>query len=247
MASKGQQKLSGKIALVTGGSRGIGKAVAAAYAREGAGGFICARSDADLNQAVADILSTGRKADGCVGDRGNPASSTAVFQATVEQFGKLDVLVNNASFLGPRVPITQYPVSSWEEVVRINLTGSFLMIQEALKVMIPRRSGSIINVSSGVGRVGKARWGAYAASKFGIEGLTQVVADEVREFAIRANSVNPGPTRTEMRALAYPEEDPLTLPTPDHVAPVFVYLASEESAAITGQSLDARDWLKRLH
>src|SRR5262245_22505404 len=247
MASKEEKKLSGKVALITGGSRGIGKAVAIAYAREGAGVFICARGDADLNQAVADIRSTGGKAHGCIGDVGDPASAKAIVEATVEQFGKLDVLVNNASFLGPRVSITQYPVSSWEEVVRINLTGSFLMIQEALKVMIPQRNGSIINVSSGVGRMGKARWGAYAAAKFGIEGLTQVVADEIREFAIRANSVNPGPTRTEMRALAYPEEDPLALPTPDHVAPVFVYLASEESAAITGRSLDARDWLKRPH
>jgi NAD(P)-dependent dehydrogenase (short-subunit alcohol dehydrogenase family) len=113
--------------------------------------------------------------------------------------------------------------------------------------MIPQRSGSIINVSSGVGRIGRACWGAYAASKFGVEGLTQVLADELREFGIRANSVNPGPTRTEMRALAYPEEDPLTLPTPDHVAPVFVYLASDDSAAVTGQSFDARDWLKQPH
>jgi NAD(P)-dependent dehydrogenase (short-subunit alcohol dehydrogenase family) len=247
MASKGEQKLSGKIALVTGGSRGIGKAVAAAYAREGAGVFICARSDTDLNQAVAEIRFTGGKAHGCIGDVGDPASAKAIVQGVLKQFGKLDVLVNNASSLGHRVPITQYPVSSWEEVVRINLTGSFLMIREALKVMISQRSGSIINVSSGVGRVGRARWGAYAASKFGVEGLTQVLADEVREFGIRANSVNPGPTRTEMRALAYPEEDPLSLPTPDHVAPVFVYLASDESAAVTGQSLDAQDWLKRPH
>src|SRR5215475_1582907 len=193
MASKGEQKLSGKVALVTGGSRGIGKAVAAAYAREGAGVFICGRNDTDLNQAVADIRSTGGKAHGCIGDVGDPASAKAILQATVEQCGKLDVLVNNASFLGPRVSITQYPVSSWDEVVRINLTGPFLMIQEALKVMIPKRSGSIINVSSGVGRVGKARWGAYAASKFGVEGLTQLVADEVREFGIRANSVKSGP------------------------------------------------------
>jgi NAD(P)-dependent dehydrogenase (short-subunit alcohol dehydrogenase family) len=121
------------------------------------------------------------------------------------------------------------------------------MIQEALQIMMPQRQGSIINVSSGVGRIGKARWGAYAASKFGVEGLTQVVADEVREFGIRANAVNPGPTRTEMRAVAYPEEDPLTLPTPDAIVPVFVYLASDDSAAVTGQSLDAQDWLKLAH
>jgi NAD(P)-dependent dehydrogenase (short-subunit alcohol dehydrogenase family) len=247
MASKGEQKLSGKAALITGGSRGIGKAVATAYAREGAGVFICARNDADLNRAVADIRTIGRAVHGCIGDVGNVTEAKAIVQAALEQFGKLDVLVNNASFLGPRVLIAQYPVSAWEDVVRINLTGPFLMTQEALKVMIPQRSGSIINVSSGVGRVGKARWGAYAASKFGVEGLTQVLADEVREFGIRANSVNPGPTRTEMRARAYPEEDPLTLPTPDHVAPVFVYLASDDSATVTGQSLEAQDWLKHAH
>jgi NAD(P)-dependent dehydrogenase (short-subunit alcohol dehydrogenase family) len=116
------------------------------------------------------------------------------------------------------------------------------MIQEALQVMIPQRQGSIINVSSGVGRIGRARWGAYAASKFGVEGLTQVVADELREFGVRANAVNPGPTRTEMRAFAYPEEDPFTLPTPDAIVPVFIYLASDDSASVTGQSLDAQDW-----
>src|SRR5215475_1286658 len=121
MASKGQQKLSGKIALVTGGSRGIGKAVAAAYAREGAGVFICARSDADLNQAVADIRSTGGKAHGCIGDVSNPASAKAIVQATVEQFGKLDVLVNNASFLGPRVPILFFNDSASAEIYTLSL------------------------------------------------------------------------------------------------------------------------------
>ena len=247
MASKDEKKLSGKVALITGGSRGIGRAIAVAYARKGAGVFICARGAADLNQVVTHIRSTGGEAHARVGDKSDAAHAKAIVQAVLEQFGKLDVLVNNASLLGPRVPLAEYPVSAWEDVVRVNLTGSFLMIREALKIMIPQRSGSIINVSSGVGRIGRARWGAYAASKFGVEGLTQVVADEVREFGIRANSVNPGPTRTEMRALAYPEEDPLTLPTPDHVAPVFVYLASDDSAAVTGQSFDARDWLNHPH
>jgi NAD(P)-dependent dehydrogenase (short-subunit alcohol dehydrogenase family) len=179
-----------------------------------------------------------------VGDAGQ---ATDIVKAALEHFGKLDVLVNNASALGPRVPMAQYPLQAWEEVVRVNLTGAFLISQEVLKIMMPQRQGAIINVSSGVGRVGRARWGAYAASKFGVEGLTQVLADEVREFGIRVNTVNPGPTRTEMRALAYPEEDPLTLPTPDQVVPVFVYLASDDSTAVTGQSLDAREWLKRPH
>jgi NAD(P)-dependent dehydrogenase (short-subunit alcohol dehydrogenase family) len=247
MASNEERKLTGKVALITGGSQGIGKAIAMAYARQGAGVFVCARGEADLNRAIDEIRSAGGKAHGRTGDVADPGQATAIVEAALEHFGKLDMLVNNASALGPRVPIAQYPLQAWEEVVRVNLTGAFLMSREALKIMMPRRPGAIINVSSGVGRVGRARWGAYAASKFGVEGLTQVLADEVRELGIRVNTVNPGPTRTEMRALAYPEEDPLTLPTPDRVVPVFVYLASDDSAAVTGQALDAREWLKRTH
>jgi NAD(P)-dependent dehydrogenase (short-subunit alcohol dehydrogenase family) len=104
-----------------------------------------------------------------------------------------------------------------------------------------------MNVSSGVGRVGRARWGAYAVSKFALEGLTQVLADEVKQFGIRVNSVNPGPTRTEMRAEAYPEEDPLTLPTPEQITPIFVHLASARSEGVTGQMLDAQDWSEPAH
>jgi NAD(P)-dependent dehydrogenase (short-subunit alcohol dehydrogenase family) len=242
MASKEEQKLRGKVALITGGSRGIGKAVATAYAREGAGVFICARKEADVQKAVGEIESFGARAYGCAGDVGKIEDAERMVQSAAAQFGRIDILVNNASLLGPRVPIANYPVATWEEVLRVNLTGPFLMIQEALQIMIPQRQGSIINVSSGVGRMGRARWGAYAASKFGVEGLTQVVADEVREFDVRANAVNPGPTRTEMRAFAYPEEDPFTLPTPDAIVPVFIYLASDDSVSVSGQSLEAQDW-----
>jgi NAD(P)-dependent dehydrogenase (short-subunit alcohol dehydrogenase family) len=247
MASKEEHKLRGKVALITGGSRGIGKAVATAYAREGAGVFICARKEADVQKTVAEIESFGARAQGCAGDVGKIEDAQRMVQRAAAQFGRIDILVNNASLLGPRVPVANYPVATWEEVLRVNLTGPFLMIQEALQVMIPQRQGSIINVSSGVGRIGRARWGAYAASKFGVEGLTQVVADEVREFGVRANAVNPGPTRTEMRAFAYPEEDPFTLPTPDAIVPVFIYLAADDSASVTGQSVDAQDWSRQAH
>jgi len=101
------------------------------------------------------------------------------------------------------VPIAEYPEQAWEDVLRVNLTGLFLMTREVLQLMIPRRSGSVINVSSGVGKVGRARWGAYAVSKFGLEGFSQMVAEEVKEFGIRCNAVNPGPTRTDMRAEAW--------------------------------------------
>jgi NAD(P)-dependent dehydrogenase (short-subunit alcohol dehydrogenase family) len=132
-------------------------------------------------------------------------------------------------------------------VIRVNLNGVFFLTHHVVKRMIAQHHGSIINVSSGVGRVGRARWGAYAVSKFGLEGLTQVLADEVKEFNVRVNSVNPGPTRTEMRAKAYPEEDPLTLPTPEQITPIFVHLASAQSENLTGQMLEAQDWSEPIN
>jgi NAD(P)-dependent dehydrogenase (short-subunit alcohol dehydrogenase family) len=107
--------------------------------------------------------------------------------------------------------------------------------------MISRGQGSIINVTSGVGRVGRARWGAYAASKFALEGFSQTLADELKDTGIRVNSINPGPTRTAMRAAAYPDENPETLPRPDEITRAFVYLASDDSLGITGKTFEAQD------
>jgi NAD(P)-dependent dehydrogenase (short-subunit alcohol dehydrogenase family) len=244
MTSEASTRLSGKVALITGGSRGIGRAIARAYAREGAKVFICARNQTEVDRVVSEICGAGGQSDGSAGDIGKLEDARRIVQAAAQHFGGIDVLVNNASLLGPRVHIASYPPEAWEEVLRVNLTGLFFVTQSVLQIMIPRRQGSIINISSGVGRMGKARWGAYAASKFGVEGFTQMVADEVREFGIRANTVNPGATRTQMRAAAYPDEDPLTLPTPDEVTEVFIYLASEQSAGVTGKSLDAHDWAR---
>ncbi len=242
MAIKVHDRLDGKVALVTGASRGIGRAVAAAYAGVGAKVFICARTQSDVSRTVAEIREQGGAIDGCAGDLGSLQDVKRVVRSLLDRYERMDILVNNASLLGPRVPITEYPISAWEEVLRVNLTGIFYMTQEVLGSMIPRRRGSIINVSSGVGRVGKARWGAYAASKFGVEGLTQVLAEELKENGIRFNAVNPGSTRTEMRAAAYPDEDPLILPKPEQITEVFVYLASDESMGVTGQSFNAQDW-----
>ena len=239
------RELEDKVALITGGNRGIGKAVAKAYAREGAKVFLCARNEADLKSTAAEISSRGGEAAWCAADIAKIGEVRRLVEEVDRALGSIHILVNNASILGPREPIKSYPLESWEEVVRINLTALFLVTQEVLRVMMPQREGSIINLSSGVGRVGKARWGAYAASKFGVEGFTQVLADEVKEVNIRVNAVNPGGTRTGMRSRAYPDEDPLTLPAPDEITGVFLYLASKKSQGITGKSLDARDWLKK--
>ena len=245
MATKSHAKLAGKVALVTGGSRGIGKAVATAYAREGAKVVICARKQADLKRAAREIQAAGGEVSWIAADIARSNDVKRLVREANKRYGTIHVLVNNASILGPREPITRYPLAAWEEVLKVNLTAQFLVTKEVLRLMILQREGSIINVSSGVGRIGKARWGAYAASKFGVEGFTQVLAEEAKEFNIRVNAVNPGATRTEMRAQAYPEEDPSTLPTPDQITAVFVYLAAADSSGVTGKSFDARDWPKK--
>jgi NAD(P)-dependent dehydrogenase (short-subunit alcohol dehydrogenase family) len=242
MTAENQKKLVGKSALVTGGSRGIGKAIAAAYAQEGAQVLICGRNEADLERAAEEMRHSGGAVYGVAGDIGEPHDAKRIVGAALERFGAIDVLANNASLLGPRVPIAEYPYAPWREVMRVNVDGVFLITREVLQSMIPRRHGSIINVTSGVGRVGRARWGAYSASKFALEGFTQTLAEEVNDSEIRVNSLNPGPTRTAMRAAAYPDEDPLTLPQPHEIMKAVVYLASDESRGVTGKSFDAQDW-----
>ncbi len=238
-------KLTGKVVLVTGGSRGIGRAIALAYAREGAKIFICARREADLEQAADEIRAAVGEASWIAADISKTREVKRLIREVRRLYGTVHILVNNASILGHRETIVRYPLSDWERVMRVNLTALFGVTKEALGMMIPQREGSIINLSSGVGRVGKARWGAYAASKFGVEGFTQLLAEEMKEHNIRVNAVNPGGTRTDMRAEAYPQEDPLTLPTPDEITGVFVHLASSESEGVTGKSFEARDWLKK--
>ncbi len=238
-------RLDGKVALVTGANRGIGKAIALAYARAGAQLVICARGAEDLRRGAHEIQVIGGVVKWEVADLTKVRDTQRVVRLAKKCYGGLDIVVNNASILGPRVPIVRYPLSSWEEVLKNNLTTIFLVCKEALNVMIPQGGGSIINVSSGVGRVGRAHWGGYAVSKFGVEGLTQILAEETRDKNIRVNAVNPGGTRTEMRAHAYPDEDPQSLPTPDEITRVFLYLASDASKEVTGKSFDARDWLAR--
>ncbi|MFQ5840307.1 MAG: SDR family NAD(P)-dependent oxidoreductase [Candidatus Methylomirabilales bacterium] len=238
-------RLTGKVALVTGGSRGIGLAVAQAFGREGARVVVVGRDETALGEAVRTPGLTGTSALAIPADISDPAAVAALAVRVQREVGALHVLVNNASILGPRVPVAAYPIEAWQEVLAVNLTGVFLVIRALLPLMERSGGGSIINVSSGVGRTGKGRWGAYAVSKFGLEGLTQVLADECQGTGIRVNAVNPGGTRTAMRATAYPQEDPNTLLRPEEITPVFVYLASDESRTVTGQSLDARDYMGR--
>jgi NAD(P)-dependent dehydrogenase (short-subunit alcohol dehydrogenase family) len=238
-------KLKDKTALITGAGSGIGKAIAKACVREGASVIICGRNEESLKEACNEISSYGEieymKADIVKKD-----DVKRLAYRIAEKWSRLDILVNNASILGVRTSILDYPEDIWEEVIDVNLNGQFFVIKAVLPLMFKSKNASIVNVTSSVGRRGKALWGAYAASKFGLEGLTQVLADELTSTNIRVNSVNPGGTRTEMRARAYPDEDPMILPTPDDIIPVFLYLASDESRGVTGKSFDARDWITRV-
>ena len=153
----------------------------------------------------------------------------------------LDGLVHNAGILGSRSPIQHHDVAEWQRVLHVNLTAPFILCRCLLPLLLQSGDASVIFTSSGVGRTGKAYWGAYAVSKFGIEGLNQVLAEEMGgKPSIRVNAVNPGPTRTAMRAAAYPAEDPLQLKTPEEILGVYLYLLGGESRGVSGRSFDAQ-------
>ena len=154
MASSGTHRLDGKVALVTGGSRGIGRAIAAAYARAGARVYICGRNQDDVGTAVRELQASGGEVDGETADVGSVEEVKRVVRGAARRFGTIDVLVNNASIVGPRVTIAEYPDPAWQEVLRINLSGVFFLCREVLPLMLAKRFGSIINVTSGVGRKG---------------------------------------------------------------------------------------------
>ena len=238
------KRLMGKIAIVTGGGSGIGAAVARAFAREGAEIAICGRRAQALEATREAIASAGGTAVAVPADLTRREDVVRLVEAIRARFGRLDVLLNNAGILGVHAPTAEYPEDAWDAVIAANLTAVFRLTKAALPFM--PRGGSIINVSSSVGRIGRAGWGAYSVSKFGVEGLSQVLANELRERGIRVNTVNPGGTRTAMRAAAYPDEDPMALPSPDDVTPIFVYLASDESPDVTGRAFDARGWKPAL-
>ncbi len=235
-------KLKGKIALVTGGGKGIGKAVARAYTKGGASVLICGRDEQALLTACREISQYG-EIGYILADISDKSDVKILARQVEEKWTRLNILVNNASILGVRAPILDYPEDVWEKVININLNAQFFITKALLPLILKSQNGSIINVSSSVGRRGVAHWGAYSASKFGLEGLTQVLADELKSYSVRVNSVNPGGTRTAMRTKAYPQEDPMTLPSPEDITPIFLHLASDESIGMTGREFNARDWI----
>ena len=232
--------LEGKVAMITGASQGLGRALALAFAREGARVVINSRSEETIRPVAEEAESLGAEVLALAADVSRSADGERLVSAAAERYGRIDVLVNNAGVLGPRVPIEEYPEDEWRRVIDANLTGPFLVTKAAIPHM--PEGGSIINVVSGVSVEGRAGWGAYSVSKFGVEGLTQILAAELEERGIRANAVDPGGMRTGMRAAAYPREDPLTRITPEENTDIFLYLASDESRAVTGQRFKAQEF-----
>ena len=234
--------LSDRICLITGSSRGIGLGIARVFAAYGAKVTLHGRDENVLRESLASLPEPSNH--NCIAADLNTPEGTQGLAAEMHRLNeRLDVLIHSAGILGPpRIPLVEYPAEAWLSVLHINLTAPFLITQALLPALRKGVHPSIVFISSGVGHRGRAGWGAYSVSKFGVEGLVQAWADELQEVGIRVNAVNPGGTRTQMRAAAYPGEDPLSLPTPEDIAPAFIWLARADTE-ITGESIEARDWL----
>jgi NAD(P)-dependent dehydrogenase (short-subunit alcohol dehydrogenase family) len=233
-----------RVVAISGGSKGLGEALACEFLARGFSVGVCARTSV-ISPAISSIAV--RPADTLLVhqcDVSKELEARGFIEALIRRFGRIDVLINNASILGRRSPIENFPSPVWEEVIRVNVNGTFYLSKAVIPIMKESQSGSIINVSSSVGRRGRKTWGAYAVSKFGIEGLTQILADELKPYNIRVNAVNPGAMATVMRAEAFPSEDPATLRRPADVLDVFTFLASDESQNVTGQSFDAQEFIR---
>lgn len=234
--------LTGKTVLITGASRGLGAALAGAFAAAGSRLVLCARGEDRLAELASSLTAEGAEVEWSAADVTDREGVGSLVARGEARFGGVDAVVLNASILGSRVPLADQAPQEWRTVLDVNVTGALIAAQAVLPGMRARRRGSIISVSSGVGDRPRAGWGAYAVSKWALEALTWNLALEEREHGIRANVVDPGRMRTDMRRAAYPDEDPETLPEPGEVAPVFLWLASDDSAGTTGERLRAQEW-----
>lgn len=236
--------LQGKTLLVTGAGDGIGRAAALAYAAHGATVVLLGRTESKLEQVYDDIEAAGGPRPGLVAlDLATATEDNLVHLASglAEEFPHLDGLLHNASILGERRPIESASYAAWQEVMQVNVNAQFLLTRHLLPLLQAAPSASIIFTSSGVGRTGKAYWGAYAVSKFATEGFMQVLASELENTSrVRVNSLNPGATNTAMRRTAYPGEEPTDNPSPEDIMETYLFLMGDDSAGITGQAFNAR-------
>ncbi|MCP8969613.1 SDR family NAD(P)-dependent oxidoreductase [Ectobacillus ponti] len=219
-----------KVVMITGASRGLGRELALAFARGGNDLAICARNGEALASVKHEAEQLGVRVVAVAVDVSVPRDVEKFVAVAEEAFGRVDVLINNASILGPSpMPyLLDFPEEDFLEVLRVNVMNPFLVSKRVLPGMLQRNAGSIINVTSEAGHTGYAGWGAYAVSKFALEGVTEVWADEVSDTNVRINMVDPGEMDTAMHALAVPDCD-YELANPADVVDVFLYLASDAS------------------
>ncbi|MFC1966633.1 SDR family NAD(P)-dependent oxidoreductase [Chloroflexota bacterium] len=250
--------LGGKVAIVTGGGKGIGEAISLAFANEGADVVVAARSESAIKEVASKIEVIGRKSLAVVTDLSSPEQILAMVDKTLGVFGRVDVLVNNSGIEGPTVNVENMDLDAWNEVLAVNLTGSMLCTRQVLKKsMIPSRNGVIVNISSIAGRVGFGWRSPYSTSKWGIISLTQTLAWEVGRYSIRVNCIAPGAVegdrlervlRERSKVRGIPFEKVLEressrsalrrMVKPEEVAALAVFLASEQSSGITGQTIN---------
>jgi NAD(P)-dependent dehydrogenase (short-subunit alcohol dehydrogenase family) len=231
-------RLKDRIALITGASRGIGRAVALTFAREAAHVLLLARTRATLEEVDDRIRAQGGKTSLIPLDLADGKAIDALGPTLYERFGRLDVLVGNAAILGRLTPLSHISSEHWERALAVNLTANWRLIRTLDPLLRRSDAGRVIFVTSGVAHSARAYWAPYSVTKAALETLAKTYANETTDSAIKVNIIDPGATATRMRAEAYPGEDQSTLRTPEAVAEVFVHLAMPDCME-TSQVLDA--------
>lgn len=235
--------LTNKTILVTGAGAGIGKQAALSFAAHGATVILLGRTVKKLEQTYDDIIEAGHPEPAIVPldlKGATKQNYQDMCRTIVDQFGKLDGLLLNAGSLGVLSPLDHINESTWNDVMQINVTAQFLMVQALIPALQLAPNASVVFTSSGVATKGKAFWGPYAVSKFATIGLMETISDEFENTSLRFNAINPGATRTGMRAKAYPGEDSSLLKNPEDIMPSYLYLMGDDSVEVKGQNIQAQ-------
>ncbi|MDP7591146.1 MAG: YciK family oxidoreductase [Litorilituus sp.] len=235
--------LVNKTILVTGAGAGIGKEAALTFAKLGATVILLGKTVSKLESVYDEIIALDLAEPAIIplDLKGATKKNYLDMSATIaSQFGKLDGALLNASMLGELTPFTQIHEQIFEDVMKVNVTAQYLLAQALIPTLQLAEHASLVFTSSSVGSQGRAFWGPYSVSKFATEGIMQVIADEYENSNLRTNAINPGATNTAMRASAYPAEDKEKLATAADIMPLYVYLMSNDSVTINGQTINAQ-------
>jgi NAD(P)-dependent dehydrogenase (short-subunit alcohol dehydrogenase family) len=236
-------QLQGQNLLITGAGDGLGRAIALGAAQQGATVILVGRNTSNLEQVYDEIEAQGSPQPAILPlnlENAAPQEYQELAGIIGQEFGALQGMVHCAALLRLLSRIDDYDIETWDQLLKINLTAPFLLTQACLPLLHAAGEASVIFTSDSLGRKAKAYWGAYAVSKFGLEGLMQVLADELENSGIRVNSVDPGPMRTKLRNAAYPAEDSQLIPLPEQAVPIYLRLLSAEGRDYHGQHISLR-------